>query len=147
MVLSTDAPAAIEEARNSVAEALRALQDLVSHPAVAATQAMATAEPTGDRVPVQSSGSDSRWELIGNWADYPPPTTHRWPAPTYAKALWKMAVKKILRLLRLRTRWADLGRLLQRENCGQIFDRVERVNGRLQHRSSKGIGRQGPHRR
>ena len=144
MVLSTDAPAAIEEARNSVAEALRALQDLVSHPAVAAAQATSAVEPTGDRVPVQSSGSDSRWELVGHWADYPPTTTHRWPAPTYAKALWTMAVKKILRLLRLRTRWADLGRLLQRENCGQIFDRVERVNGRLQHRSPKGAGRQGP---
>ena len=136
MVLPTDAPAAIEDARNSVAEALRALQDLASHPAAVAAQTASAGEPTGDRVPVHSSGSSSRWELVGNWADYPPTTTHRLPAPTYAKALWKMAVKKIVRLLRLRTRWADLGRLLQRENCGQIFDRVERVNGRLQHRSS-----------
>jgi hypothetical protein len=83
MVLSTDAPAAIEKARNSVAEALRALQDLASHPAVAAAQAMAAAEPNGDRVPVKSSGSDSRWELVGNWADYPPTTTHSLLASSY----------------------------------------------------------------
>jgi hypothetical protein len=126
----------LEEARNSVAEALRRLDDLVA--------------PAGDSVPAQTpaASSSSRWELIGNWADYPPTLIHRRPAPTYAKALWKMAVKKICRLLRLRQRWSALGRLLQRENCGRLFDMVERVNGVLHHKqqpSSRVPGRQGPH--
>ena len=128
------AVASVEEARNSVAAALRRLDDLVG------------ASPPGKPSSSANAYASSVWELIGREGDGVP-TTHRWPAPTYAKALWKRAVKHISLLLRLRQRWASLGRLLQKENCGQLFDMVERVNGVLQRKrkgNPKGTGRQGP---
>ena len=126
------AVASVSEVRNQVAEALRRLDELVG------------ASPPGEPSSSATAYASSVWELIGR---VEPMIEHRYPAPTYAKALWKRAVKKISMILRLRQRWSDLGRLLQKENSGKLCDHLERVNGVLRHKipqPTKGSGRQGP---
>ena len=50
---------------------------------------------------------------------------------TRAKRHWRMVVKEINRLLRLRKRWAALGRFLQGTQIQNLMKGLERKQGKL----------------
>jgi len=62
---------------------------------------------------------------------------NRLPASTVrAHRRWRRSIRRIITLLRLRKIWASLGRYLNDQACGRIFDHLQRRNGQIRYRIS-----------
>jgi hypothetical protein len=56
------------------------------------------------------------------------------PASTIrANRFWRLAIRKVITLIRLRQTWASLGRHLQAARTSILFEHLHRVNGHLRH--------------
>ena len=91
----------------------------------------------GDGVPRSQDDWENEWMRIGTQvADRYVPYDYTW-SNGQARNRWRRAIAAIIRLLRLRQKWAWLGKYLQQSNCATLFDRVERVQGRLRNKSER----------